>query len=60
MTARKTTRLQALLRRMQAVLMVRRLVYDLFPPLTAAILDIRLRLVGAALVAEMQRLEGGQ
>ena len=56
--ATRPTKLQALLRRMQAVILARRVVYRLFPPSTAALLDLRLRMVGVALVAEMQRLEG--
>lgn len=60
MASRKTTRLQALLCRMQAVLIIRRAAYQMFPPMTAALLDMRLRVYGASLVAEMRQLEGGK
>lgn len=59
MASRKAARLSALLRRMQALLIIRRAVARMFPPLTAAALDMRLRLYGAVLVAEMRKLQEG-
>lgn len=53
-------RLRALVRQMQAVLLARRVAWRTFPPLTAAVLDTRLRLAGASIVDEMRRVEGSE
>lgn len=61
MTTRRqqAARLRALVRQMQAVLLARRLVRTAgFPPLTAAVLDTRLRLAGVWIVDEMRQVEG--
>ena len=52
-------RLRALVRQMQAVLVARRMVHACgFSLVTAAMLDMRLRLIGVWIVGEMRRLEG--
>jgi hypothetical protein len=51
-------RLRPLLLRMQAVLVARRAVGRAFPPMAAAVLDVRLRVIGAWIIAEMGRVEG--
>lgn len=58
MAAGNAARMRALLRRMQTVITVRRLVYRMFSPALAAPLDLRLWLYAASLVAKMRRLEG--
>lgn len=53
-------RMRPLLLRMQAVLVARRVVWQVFNDVQAVMLDMRLRVVGAWLVAEMARVEGRQ
>ena len=51
-------RLRMLVRQMQAVLYARRFVWRVYSPMTAAVLDTRLRLAGVWIVNEMRRIEG--
>lgn len=60
MTRRQqAAQMRVLVRRMQAVLLARRVARATFPPLVAAVWDVRLRVVGAWLVDEMRRMEDG-
>ncbi len=60
MRKREQAQMRNLVRHMQAVLYARRVVRRCFPPLTAAVLDVWLRLVGAWIVDEMRRVEGSR
>ena len=58
MTRRETARMRALLGCMQTVIITKRMVWRTCSPVTARLLNMRLWLMGAWIVAEMQRLEG--
>ena len=60
MTRRQTARMRALLGCMQTVITTKRMVWRSCPPVMTRLLMMRLWLLGAWIVAEMQRLEGNE